>query len=174
MVGATLLWAHHYLVTDRVAELMISSPRPAALAGELRDLLALRPLIETGMVVPVLEDAAALAAADAIRAGTEADLHTASLIEWIDAQVVMEGPTARECLLYSTIDDDEQDVYFRAYGRISPPTRHQAASCSRCSARTIPGSTTGRGSPRPAVSTSQHVVHGVNKQVAVAGAFGAD
>ena len=57
-------------MADRVAELMISSPRPAALAGELRDLLALRPLIETGMVVPVLEDAAALAAADALRAGT--------------------------------------------------------------------------------------------------------
>jgi hypothetical protein len=33
MVGATLLWAHHYLVSDRVAELLISSPRPAALAG---------------------------------------------------------------------------------------------------------------------------------------------
>jgi hypothetical protein len=54
MVGATLLWAHHYLVTDQVAELMISSQQPAALAGELRDLLALRPLIATGMVVPVL------------------------------------------------------------------------------------------------------------------------
>jgi hypothetical protein len=118
MVGATLLWADHYLATDRVAELMISGPRPVALAGELRDLLALRPLIETGMVVPVLEDAAALAAADAIQARTEVDVRTPSLIEWIDAQLVMEGPTARECVLYSAIDDDEQDVSFRAYPRI--------------------------------------------------------
>jgi len=49
---------------------------------------------------------------------TEADLRTRSLIEWIDAQLVMEGPTARECVLYSAIDDDEQDVSFRAYPRI--------------------------------------------------------
>jgi len=62
--------------------------------------------------------AAALAAADAIQARTEADLRTRSLIEWIDAQLVMEGPTARECVHYSAIDDDEQDVSFRAYPRI--------------------------------------------------------
>jgi hypothetical protein len=80
MVGATLLWADHYLVTDRVAELMISGPQPVALAGELRDYLALRPLIETGMVVPVPEDAASLAAADAIRARTEADLRTPTVL----------------------------------------------------------------------------------------------
>lgn len=117
MVGATLLWADHYLVTDRVAELMISNLRPVALAEELRELLYLRPLIETGMMVPVIEDAAALAAAEAIQAGTESDLQTPSLVEWIDSQLVMEGPTARECVLYSAIDDDTQDVSFHAYPR---------------------------------------------------------
>ena len=174
MVGATLLWAHHYLVTDRVAELMISSPRPAALAGELRDLLALRPLIETGMVVPVLEDAAALAAADALRTGTEADLHTPSLIEWIDAQVVMEGPTARECLLYSMIDDDEQDVYFRAYGRIIAADETTRHVLQRMLSPYDPGFDYGPWIAQTRREYIEHVVHGVNKQVAVAGAFGAD
>jgi hypothetical protein len=76
IAGATLLWADHYLVTDRAAELMISTPRPAAFAAELRGLLALRPLIETGMVVPVMKDAAAMAALYATRARTETDLRT--------------------------------------------------------------------------------------------------
>jgi hypothetical protein len=40
------------------------------------------------MVVPVLEDADALAAADAVRARTEADLRTQSLIEWVDMSSV--------------------------------------------------------------------------------------
>jgi hypothetical protein len=106
------------------------------------------------MVVPVLEDAAALAAADALRAGTEADLHTPSLIEWIDAQVVMEGPTARECLLYSMIDDDEQDVYFRAYGRIIAAEESTRHVLQRMLSPYDPSSTTGRGSPRLAASTS--------------------
>jgi hypothetical protein len=174
MVGATLLWADHYLVTDRVAELMISSPRPAALAGELRDLLVLRPLIETGMVVPVLEDAAVLAAADAVRAGTEADLRTPSLIEWIDAQVVMEGPTARECLLYSMIDDDEQDVYFRAYGRIIAAEESTRHVLQRMLGPYDPGFDYGPWIAQTRREYIEHIVHGVNKQVAVAGAFGAD
>ena len=174
MVGATLLWADHYLVTDRVAELMISNLRPTALAGELRELLALRPLIETGMVVPVLEDAAALAAADAIQAGTETSLQTPSLVEWIDSQLVMEGPTARECVLYSAIDDDTQDVSFHAYPRFIAADDATKMLWQRMLGPYDPEFDY---EPWIAQTRRQHIasaVHNVNKQVAIANAFGAD
>ena len=174
MVGATLLWADHYLVTDRVAELMIFGLRPAALTGELRGLLALRPLIETGMVVPVLEDAAVLAAADAVRARTEVDLRTQSLVEWVDAQVIMEGPTARECVLCSMIDDDEQDVYFRAYGRIIAAEESTRQVLQTMLGPYDPGFDYGPWIAQTRREYIGHVVHHVNKQVGIAGAFGAD
>ena len=160
-------------MTDRVAELMVSGLRPAGLAGELLGLLALRPLIETGMVVPVLEDAAALAAATAVRAKTEVDLRTQSLIEWIDAQVVMEGPTARECVLYSMIDDDEQDVYFRAYGRIIAAEESTRRVLTRMLGPYDSGFDYGPWIAQTRREYIASVVQGVNKQAAVADAFGA-
>jgi hypothetical protein len=175
MVGATLLWAHHYLVTDRLAELMISGPRrDSALAGELRGLLALRPLIETGMVVPVLEDAAALAAADVVRARTEVDLGVNSLVEWVEAQVVMEGPTARECILFSMIDDDQPNVYFRAYGRIIAADESTRRTLQRMLSPYDPAFDYGPWIAQSRREYIESVMFDVNKQLAIANAYGAN
>ena len=73
IAGGTLLWADHYLVSDRACATVIASSRPEDLEDDLRELLRLRPLIETGMAVPVLEQAAALIADDAARRQTEDD-----------------------------------------------------------------------------------------------------
>lgn len=173
MAGATLLWADHYLVTDRAAELMISSPRPAALAAELRGLLALRPLIETGMVVPVLEDAAAMAALDTTRARTETDLRTPSLAAWVDSQLVMEGPTARECVLYSAIDDDEQDLPFYMYAPIIATDGETRRVTGRVLAPYDPAFDYGPWIAQTRGEAIAYIVHSVNKQVAIAGALGA-
>lgn len=174
MVGATLLWADHYLVTDRVAELMISGPQLSALAGELRALLTLRPLIETGMVVPVLEDAAVLASAEAVQARADTDLRVESLIEWVAAQIVMEGPTARECVLYSMVDDDEPNVYFRAYGRTVHSDERTRSIFFRMLGPYDPGFDYQPWITRTRGEYIASVVFDVAKQVAIATAFGAD
>lgn len=79
----------------------------------------------------------------------------------------MEGPTARECLLYSMIDDDEQDVYFRAYGRIIAAEESTRHVLQRMLGPYDPGFDYGPWIAQTRREYIGHVVHGVNKQVAV-------
>lgn len=174
MAGATLLWADHYLVNDRISDLMIAGPERAALEEELRDLLRLRPLIETGMIVPVLEQAAELIADEAARAQAELDLRTPGLPEWVAEQLVMEGPTARECLLYSVLDDDEPDPAFFMHAPIvavDDDTRH---TTSRMLGAYDPKFDYGPWVAQTRRETVASLVHKVNKHLAIANAFGAD
>ena len=174
MVGATLLWADHYLVNDRIAEMMISSSRPAAFEDELRAMLALRPLIETGMVVPVLEDAAALIADEAVRSQTERDLRTPGLADWISGQLVMEGPTARECLIYSVLDDDEPDATFFMRAPIVAADEEARHTTSRVLGPYDPSFDYGPWIAQTRRETVAALVHNVNRHVAIADAFGAE
>ena len=173
LVGGTLLWADHYLVSDRACATALASSRPSDLEDDLRDLLRLRPLIETGMVVPVLEQAAALLADDAARRQTQDDLRRHDLTGWVRGQLVMEGPTARECLLFSVIDDDEEIASFfmrvpilsidgdgHTTGRLFSPYR--------------PDADYGPWIAQSRRETVMTVIHGVSKNVAIADAFGAD
>ena len=172
-VGGTLMWADHYLISDLACATALTSSRPQDLEDDLRELLRLRPLIETGMVVPVLEQAVALLADDAARRQTEADLRRRDLRRWVESQLVMEGPTARECLLFSAVDDDEEIAAFfmrapilsidddgQTTGRLLGPYRADEdygpwiAQCRRQTVMTL--------------------IHGVSKNVAIADAFGAD
>ena len=137
MVGGTLLWADHYLVKDHVSESLIADSRSASLEDDLRELLLLRPLIETGMVVPVLEQAAALIAGEAARRQAELDLRRPGLAEWVEGQLVMEGPTARQYLIYSVLDDDDPTVSFFMYSPLEAVKAHPPGSARR---RESPGS----------------------------------
>jgi hypothetical protein len=112
LLGATLLWADHYLVNDGVADRLVSEEHPTYLPDALSELLEIRPLVEVGLIVPVLHDAAMTFAADKAFEQTELDLGRAEIVEWVMDQLVMEGPTARDALLFSILDDDEETVNF--------------------------------------------------------------
>src|SRR5258708_35765830 len=173
MVGGTLLWADHYLANDGACATALASSRPLDLEDDLRELLRLRPLIETGMIVPVLEQAAALLADDAALRRTENDLCRPDLTNWVERQLVMEGPTARECLLFSALDRDEEIAAFYMWSPILSvdADRHTVGRLLgpyRPDADYEPWIIQSR---RETVTT---LIHGVNKQVAIADAFGAD
>ncbi len=125
------------------------------------------------MVVPVLEQAASLLADDAARRQTEDDLRRSDLTDWVEGQLVMEGPTARECLLFSAVDDDEEIVAFYMWAPILSIDGD--------------GYTTGQlfgpyrpdGHYQPWIAQSRQetlmtLVHGVSRHVAIADAFGHD
>ena len=137
MLSGTLLRTDHYLANDRISESLITDSQPTALEDDLRELLRLRPLIETGMVVPVLEPAAALIADEAVRGQAELDLRRPGPAEWVTQQLVMEGPTARQCLIYSVLDDDEPTVSFFMYS----PIVDFDEQASHTTSRVIPTST---------------------------------
>jgi hypothetical protein len=172
-VGGTLLWADHYLVSDRACTTALASSRPADLEHDLRELLGLRPLIETGMVVPVLEQAAALLAARAAWRQTKKDLRRRDLTDWVDSQLVMEGPTARECLLFSAIDDDAEIAALSIWAppsgkqRMGRPTM-QMFGPYRSDADYGPWIAESRR------ETATSLIYNVNENVAIADAFGAD
>ncbi len=106
LLGRTLFWADHYLVADPLVDAMLSPPvEPRKLVEGVGMLLALRPLIELGVVVPIPSDFATALTASATHAATERDLDRAALISWLDGQLTVEGPTAREALLIKVRDD---------------------------------------------------------------------
>jgi hypothetical protein len=106
VIGRTLLWADHYLVPDILAdELLRSRMRPPDVERSVRQLLAIRPLIELGVVVPVPRDFATVLSARATHEATEADLQRQDLVSWVDRQLLVEGPTAREALIIGARDD---------------------------------------------------------------------
>ena len=173
MVGGTLLWADHYLVSDRACETVIASSRPQDLEDDLRELLRLRPLVETGLVVPVLEQAAALLADDAARRQTAGDLQRPDLMEWVDSQLVMEGPTARECLLFTAVDDDEEIAAFFIWAPILSVDADRHVT-GRLLGPYRAGEDYGPWIAQSRQETVKNLIHNVSKHVTIADAFGAD
>lgn len=117
LLGATLMWADHYLMDDRVADQLATEAPPAHLADAISNLLEVRPLVEVGMIVPVLRHAATMFAGEKAYEQTKQDLGRTDLVEWVTNQLVMEGPTAKTALLFSVLDD-EGLVNFFLHARI--------------------------------------------------------
>jgi SEC-C motif len=119
VIGRTLLWADHFLVPDILADALLRSHvRPGDIEQGLRELLALRPLVELGVVVPVPEDLATVLSAPTTQRATEADLRRPDLVSWVDKQLLVEGPTAREALIIGARDDVNPAgdiIYFHAH-----------------------------------------------------------
>lgn len=81
LVGQTLLWADHYLVPDGMAEELLDSPGRAEaprLERALRDLLAVRSLVELGVVVPVPDEVLTVVTAKASSEAAERDIDARS------------------------------------------------------------------------------------------------
>lgn len=74
-MGRSLLWADHYLIPDRLAELALMSDfSRAAWEAALLSMLTLRPLIESGLAVPVASSDPTIATAAAVVKELEADM----------------------------------------------------------------------------------------------------
>jgi SEC-C motif len=120
IVGRTMFWADHYLVRDDLASRLVEGvERLDDLQTGIRTLLELRPLLEAGIVVPLVSDIAKVAVAQQAMAATELDLGNRELVRWVKEQVLVEeGPTAREALFLRVRDGDESDSSFFLYGRM--------------------------------------------------------
>jgi hypothetical protein len=77
----------------------------------ISEALGLRPLVEAGLVVPVPTGAAVVLAARTISESTEGDLDNRELMDWVDQQLMVEGPTAREVAFIRARDDYEEGFY---------------------------------------------------------------
>lgn len=121
LVGQTMLWAHHYLVPDRLAQALADdAPDASSVARGIATVLHERPLVLSGLVVPVLSDLTAAVVEDEITRRTQEVLDSVELMEWVDRQLIVEGPTAREVLLFSARDDISRTELMFFYGRIDP------------------------------------------------------
>ena len=127
IVGQTLLWADHYLTADRIAAAAAAGREDLtsyrALVAELLDL---RPLIEAGIVVPVLIDLAVALIDTEIDTIVAVDLANPQYVAWAEQQIVLEGPTAREAAFVHVIDDYPHDDWFYLHSPIEPVPGGQA------------------------------------------------
>lgn len=113
MVGQTMLWADLYLTSDALLDAFLEREEPDrdSLQSALAEAIPLRPLVEAGVVVPVPAGAAVILASNAIREATASDLRNRALMEWLDHQLVVEGPTAREVVFMHARDDDAEGFF---------------------------------------------------------------
>lgn len=124
VVGQTMFWANHYFVPDPLgARLIEGRLRADSLSGPIRQHLAHRQLIESGLVVPFPTDIAIPWIAERVSEATKADLAHEALVEWARRQLRLEGPTAREVLLVSALDDHEPSSPYM-FGRLDQPLGH--------------------------------------------------
>jgi SEC-C motif len=117
VVGQTLLWADHYLTADRLAAAAAAGRDDlASYRGILADVLDLRPLIESGIVIPVFTDLAVAFVDEGIDQMITVDLARPDYVTWAEQQVVLEGPTAREAAFVHVVDDYRHDdmLYFHS------------------------------------------------------------
>jgi hypothetical protein len=176
VIGRTLLWADHYLVPDTLAdELLRSRARPPDVERSARQLLALRPLIELGVVVPVPEDFATLLTARATHEATEADLQRPDLVSWVDQQLLVEGPTAREALIIGARDDVSRggdSIYFHAHVEPDSLDAGTRTFQTRLLSPYQPDFDYGAWIAQTRRQTVAKLVQDVNRSVAVAETFG--
>lgn len=113
MIGQTLLWADLYLVEDSLLDAFLAHEEPerSRLRTAIAEALRLRPLVEAGLVVPVPTGAGVTLAAHTIHQSTERDLADRKLMDWVDRQLTIEGPTAREVAFIRARDDNEEGFY---------------------------------------------------------------
>jgi len=119
LVGQTLLWADHYLTADRLSSAAAAGLEDLEPYREvLAEMLDLRPLIESGIVIPVFSDLAVAVVDAEIDQMIAVDLARREYVTWAEQQVVLEGPTAREAAFVHVVDDYRHDemLYLHAVG----------------------------------------------------------
>ena len=114
IVGQTLLWADHYLTSDRLAAVAaVGGDELSSYRALVAEQLDLRPLIEAGIVVPVFIDLAVALIGTEIDTLVANDLADPQYVNWAERQIVLEGPTAREAAFVHVIDDyPHHDLFY--------------------------------------------------------------
>ncbi|WP_346535611.1 SEC-C domain-containing protein [Micromonospora sp. DPT] len=134
LVGQTLLFADHVCVPDRVFAALATGRDNDAVYHAITEQRRLRPLIEAGLVVPVPEALGVAARVAAVNILTRRDLNRRDLTDWVRRQLLVEGPTAREAMFITAIDDHERWPHIWMYSRhnrVQPSTDGDAALHSR-------------------------------------------
>jgi SEC-C motif len=137
-VGQTLFWADHYLAHDDLAGLAVSENDDAdAWRRAIGRLLEVRPLVEAGLVVPVLDELAVAAVDAAINGVVADDLRRTDYVRWAEQQIVIEGPTAREAAFVHVVDDYAQDGWFYLLNRVVPCTAEDGSGTVESTGRLL-------------------------------------
>jgi hypothetical protein len=131
LIGSTMFWADHYLVPDYSAR--VAADVDSATIEDWREALDWellnRPLLESGFLIPVFDDLARAAVANRIDEIVERDLHDEAFVAWVESQVVIEGPSAREVAFAHVIDGyGLEDAFWqlaRTQGGGAPTTLNQ-------------------------------------------------
>lgn len=121
LVGRTLLWADHYLVPDKLADAMtLEQPQPEVLKQAISRWHAERPLALLGLVVPVFDRLVLALTGPMVTASTQKVLDERDVLDWVEQQIIVHGPSAREVIFLETQDDIERQPYMCFYGRLVP------------------------------------------------------
>lgn len=121
LIGRTMLWADHYVVPDELAEaLTLDEPDRDAVSRAIHGWLHVRELATLGLVVPVFDSLVVALTSDAVAGQTQAALDDADILGWVERQIVVEGPTAREVIFLEARDDLDRYPHFFLYARIDP------------------------------------------------------
>jgi hypothetical protein len=175
-IGRSLLWADHYLVPDPLFDsLLAGRMRREELAAPVRKLLALRPLIEAGVVVPVPEDLAVVLTGRRVNEATDRDLKRPDLVEWVKSQLVVEGPTARDAIFIHARDDIANDLeFFWLHARIMRETLTDAnrSVMSRLLGPYDPNFDYGPWIAQTQRQTTAAILQRANRDLAIADTFG--
>ncbi len=118
LLGQTLLWADHVCISDQVFDAIMNDRSEEELQQAITEQYRLRPLIEAGVVIPVPTELALAARSEAVQQTTAADLATPEITNWVRSQLIFEGPTAREALFVTALDDIEKFPRFWLYSHI--------------------------------------------------------
>jgi hypothetical protein len=175
LVGRTLLWADQYLAPDTLAEALLRNPElreAPRLEGALRDAIALRPLVEAGVVVPVPLEVATVLTGEAASEATEGDLADPKLVEWVLSQLEVEGPTDREVALVRARDHlGPEGIFF--YGHINSASTEEGLFISTYLGEYKPDYDYDPWLGEVRKQTAGSLVQDVNRNLALAEAFGA-
>jgi hypothetical protein len=118
-LGRTLLLADHVLYPDHVFDTLRGSPTVRRLKEDAKAELVNAELLAGGIAIPVPAGVAMAAQGATAQELTARDLKVPALVAWVQSQLIVEGPTAREALFVRAADDLVQEVArFWLHGRI--------------------------------------------------------
>ncbi|MEJ2870624.1 hypothetical protein WCD74_22875 [Actinomycetospora sp. OC33-EN08] len=112
------LWATHVVIPDPLFSAVVEERDIYGIGDAAKLLFELRPLIESGLVVPVPAEFIGALSVEEVLHATKKDLLRTELREWVNAQLIVEGPTAREALFITAQDDLDEWPILRTLGRV--------------------------------------------------------
>ncbi len=122
-LGRTLLLADYVLFTDDVFDALIRGATNRSLRDAAIDQLKNAELLAAGIAIPVPPGVAMAAQGQAVLDMTAVNLQNRTLVDWVQDQLILEGPTAREALVVRAIDDlAHEAANFWLHARVMPGT----------------------------------------------------